>query len=170
MKVVNCIGCQSEFEKKENSRQKYCSRSCADKFRHGTPEQVYGRCSNLKCNAVKNSHHVLCVKCTTEGRRSFKRTGYRLPDELTLGEAVKRTGANRYDSIRQWSRKKIIDSGKEMKCEECGYDKHVEIAHIKSISSFQEDAMISEVNSFDNLKILCPNCHWEFDHHLGTVI
>jgi predicted HNH restriction endonuclease len=24
--------------------------------------------------------------------------------------------------------------------------------------------MISEINKPENLIILCPNCHWEFDH------
>ena len=159
-----CIVCETKFEAHVWTEQKCCSRKCADKIRHGTNEQVYGRCANLKCNAVKNSNHVLCKKCRDEGRRNYKRNGYRLPDELTKGEAIKRSGANRFDAIRAWARKKILDSNIELKCEECGYDKHVEIAHIKSISSFPEDSMISEINSFDNLKLLCPNCHWEFDH------
>lgn len=49
-------------------------------------------------------------------------------------------------------------------CAHCGYDKHIQICHIKAISSFDEDTLISVVNSKDNLIALCPNCHWEFDH------
>ena len=49
-------------------------------------------------------------------------------------------------------------------CAECGYDKHVELAHIKSISDFEDSDCINDINHLDNLKFLCPNCHWEFDN------
>lgn len=49
-------------------------------------------------------------------------------------------------------------------CEHCGYSKHVELAHIKAVSDFDDSSLLSEVNSPDNLKALCPNCHWEFDN------
>jgi 5-methylcytosine-specific restriction endonuclease McrA len=51
-------------------------------------------------------------------------------------------------------------------CRNCGYDKHVEICHIRSISSFPDDIPIPVVNDLSNLVALCPNCHWEFDHGL----
>ncbi|MFN4973832.1 MAG: HNH endonuclease [Bacteroidota bacterium] len=49
-------------------------------------------------------------------------------------------------------------------CIRCGYNKHVEIAHIKAISEFDETALLSEINSKENLMPLCPNCHWENDN------
>jgi predicted restriction endonuclease len=49
-------------------------------------------------------------------------------------------------------------------CKVCGYDTHVEVCHIKSVSSFSDDSLISEINSIDNLVGLCPNHHWEFDN------
>jgi predicted restriction endonuclease len=52
----------------------------------------------------------------------------------------------------------------EQKCKICGYDKHVEVCHIKSVSSFGDDDFITEINSFNNLIGLCPNHHWEFDN------
>lgn len=51
------------------------------------------------------------------------------------------------------------------KCVICGYDKHVEIDHIRSISSFDKDTKISIINDKSNLRPLCRNCHWEV-HHL----
>ena len=51
----------------------------------------------------------------------------------------------------------------------CGYDKHVEICHIKSIGSFPTDTIVSDINSLDNLLSLCPNCHYEFDHNRLTL-
>ena len=32
------------------------------------------------------------------------------------------------------------------------------------MSSFNSDALISEINSIDNLIALCPTHHWEFDN------
>ena len=46
-----------------------------------------------------------------------------------------------------------------MKCAICGYDKHVEIAHIKPVSDFTDSCTIAEINSIDNLIALCPNHH-----------
>lgn len=49
-------------------------------------------------------------------------------------------------------------------CRHCGYDKHVELAHIKPISEYSIDATLGEINSEENIIPLCPNCHWEFDN------
>ena len=54
-------------------------------------------------------------------------------------------------------------------CKNCGYDKHVEVCHIKSISEFDKTSLISEINSLDNLIYLCPNCHWEYDHKIISL-
>ena len=51
-------------------------------------------------------------------------------------------------------------------CHNCGYDKHVEICHIRAINSFPDDTPIAVINALENLVALCPNCHWEFDHGL----
>lgn len=67
-----------------------------------------------------------------------------------------------YAKIRTRARDKC--KKKDQKCEKCGYDKHVEVCHVKSISLFSLDSLISEINDDSNLKILCPNCHWEFDN------
>jgi hypothetical protein len=55
-------------------------------------------------------------------------------------------------------------NGGELKCKVCGYDKHVEVCHIKSVSSFGDSDFITEINSFNNLIGLCPNHHWEYDN------
>lgn len=68
-------------------------------------------------------------------------------------------GFNRY-----WNKEKT-----QLPCFVCGYDKHVELAHIQSISSFSTDTKLSEVNSSKNVVQLCPNCHWEFDNGLITL-
>lgn len=60
-------------------------------------------------------------------------------------------------------------NGGEKKCKICGYDKHVEVCHIKSVSSFNDNDLITDINSFNNLVGLCPNHHWEFDNGLTNL-
>jgi hypothetical protein len=54
-------------------------------------------------------------------------------------------------------------------CFACGYNKHIEVAHIKAVSTFPKSTRVSEVNTVDNLVPLCPNCHWEFDNNLLSL-
>ena len=49
-------------------------------------------------------------------------------------------------------------------CLICGYSNHVEVCHIKSVSSFGDNDKIRDINSIENLVGLCPNHHWEFDN------
>lgn len=49
-------------------------------------------------------------------------------------------------------------------CEKCGYTYHVEQCHIKPIKDFLDSSTLGEINDRNNIKILCRNCHWEFDH------
>ena len=55
------------------------------------------------------------------------------------------------------------------KCAICGYDKHVEVAHIKAVAEFDDDATIGEINAITNLIGLCPNHHWEYDNGLLKI-
>lgn len=71
-------------------------------------------------------------------------------------------------SIRKLAEKAFRESGLPCKCAICGYSNHVEIAHIKAVSEFSDDTLISEIDSPDNLIGLCPNHHWEFDNGLLT--
>jgi hypothetical protein len=84
---------------------------------------------------------------------------------MTLGEATYTRGhkSSAFCFVRSRARvsEKFCNSSC---CERCGYTKHIECCHIKPISSFSIDTMISEINKPENLIILCPNCHWEFDH------
>lgn len=86
---------------------------------------------------------------------------------MTLEEAIYSSHhkSSAYALIR--TRARAVMSGKPRICSECGYSKHVEVAHIKAISSFSPDTLVSVVNDETNLKFLCPNCHWEFDKKMG---
>ncbi len=86
---------------------------------------------------------------------------------MTLAEAIQgqRNHYQKYSMIRYRARTYYFkDRSLPVCCEICGYDYHVEIAHIKPICEFSLDTMLSEINDLANLKALCPNCHWELDH------
>jgi predicted restriction endonuclease len=57
----------------------------------------------------------------------------------------------------------------EKTCKICGYDKCIQVCHIKSVSSFNDEDLITDINSNNNLIGLCPNHHWEFDHEQITL-
>ena len=40
------------------------------------------------------------------------------------------------------------------------------MAHIKAVSDYDNDTLISEINDINNLVALCPNHHWEYDNNL----
>lgn len=85
--------------------------------------------------------------------------------DMTLKEAIyeKHHRSSAFALVRSRARSLAKKFGMSS-CEKCGYAKHVEIAHIKPISSFSEEVLLSVINSRDNLMALCPNCHWEYDH------
>jgi hypothetical protein len=79
----------------------------------------------------------------------------------TIKESIGSLGSNRYGNIRHAA--KLKTRTRIQKCENCGYDKHVETCHLKPIALFHEDTPVDIVNADSNLKLLCPNCHWEHD-------
>ena len=67
-------------------------------------------------------------------------------------------------SIQKHARSMYQHSNRPQNCVVCGYDKTYEVAHIKAVSDFNNDVLISEINDVKNLIALCPNHHWEFDN------
>ena len=67
-------------------------------------------------------------------------------------------------SIQKHARVVFFANIKEAACEICGYTNHVEVAHRKSVASFDDSCTVLEINDVSNLIGLCPNHHWEFDN------
>jgi hypothetical protein len=146
---VQCYCCGADFDKapsqiRKSNGNNFCSRSCAAKVNNRiTPKR----------------------KETSPSKES------KLYE--TLGEVItahlkshKKMTANVFGGIRSRARYKIFNH-KPKVCEKCGYNKHVEVCHKKSIASFDLSANIdNEINHADNLLVLCRNCHWEFDNRL----
>lgn len=68
--------------------------------------------------------------------------------------------------IQRVARNTFFEYNLSPRCAICGYDKHVEVAHIKAVSEFCDSSTLREINSIDNLIGLCPNHHWEYDNGL----
>ena len=112
----------------------------------GVKEKILKRCSMLGMEPkIKN---ISPIMLKTKGELLSERKNYQ----------------SYRSSIRKLAEKVYKDSGKEFKCAICGYDKHIEIAHIKAVSDFPDDTSIAEINNINNLIGLCPNHHWEFDN------
>ncbi len=92
-------------------------------------------------------------------------------EELTLKEAIyeKHHKSSAYALVRSRARSLTKKWKIPMVCMSCGYNKHVEICHVKPISEFAEDSTLSVINDKENLLVLCPNCHWEFDNKLISI-
>jgi hypothetical protein len=67
-------------------------------------------------------------------------------------------------TITKNARRAFWGSGREKRCQVCGYDKTVQVCHIRAVADFPESALISEINALTYLVPLCPNHHWEFDN------
>jgi len=161
---MNCLKCNKELTSRWSKR--FCNKSCAASYNGRVhPKRSKERLKWPKCrecsNTVVAKYYKYCRECI-EKRKHYHGTP---ADEQTIALASRRGGANRYDIIRAHARR-IYKKELEGSCEKCNYNKHVELCHIKPISSFDKNITIAEVNKRENILFLCPNCHWEFDHIL----
>ena len=142
----------------EHSNPKFCSRSCSAKYnnRMNPKRKPEHRC--IDCGVPINAKRKRCRKHYQEWIQK------QVPADLTLSEATYAKGhrSSAYALVRTRARAVAKKLG-YTKCAVCGYDKHIEIAHIKGISEFSEDTLLTVINAPDNLIALCPNHHWEYD-------
>jgi len=190
-----CLKCGEIIQIKEKQkvclikRKKFCDHSCAAQYSNtNSPNRkrttdTHGSC--VKCGETiyyKKSEKTgefckrkLCDKCCVlncqENGQKFKdrireEKGF-ISYEVTKGFLYKQHGsemARKY--INRHSRQVYTNSGLPYKCAVCGYDIHIQICHIKGISSFDDDVLVSDINNINNLISFCSNHHWEFDHGL----
>lgn len=144
----NCLHCNAL-----TTNPRYCSRSCAAKELNKIPKRKLGKYRCKTCHVPIKSGYMYCSDCWSPGR-----------GDITLNEAIytRHHKSSAYALVR--TRARQVTKNRPQVCSSCGYNKHVEVCHIKPISSFDETTLLSTINAEDNLKLLCPNCHWEFDN------
>jgi len=166
VETYTCGNCKEEFKReirkkdlnKSKSGLSFCSRSCAAKFTNLTPKRKRTKICKT-CNNLIRSDYTYCKDCRTLNGINW--------EKVTYGEMVERRKYQKNSAIRTLARKIYIDTyGKNCPCSRCSYKKHVQICHIKGISTHTDNTPVSEINKIENLIALCPNCHWELDHGL----
>lgn len=158
---VTCKQCNTKFDKTKSKIKdnNFCSSSCSAKYNNinrkpKVPKPLTKKCNVDNCtNIVRNKRSLLCDE------HYNKKYG-----DKTKGEMIYELHkASAYSHIRCRARtrhKNIMLLG----CAKCGYDKHVELCHIKGISEFDDSEYEYTINDISNVIQLCPNCHWEFDN------
>lgn len=169
--MQKCTNCQQETK-----NPKFCSTKCAATYtnKNGPPKKKSkprpcSRCFKMFIPLPRQCTRQDCYECRADGASRFD--SYK---KCTVGEfRTNPKNKGRHPSwihaeIRQLNRLWNADLRK-LPCKNCKYSKHVELCHIKAISSFTDDALVSDINSKKNIIQLCRNCHWELDHGLLTM-
>lgn len=157
-----CENCNKEITRKRSQfRSKnnimFCSRKCSSIYNNNISNKIglKNNCKDCGCEIAKS--YKLCKNCKNK-KQILKESQI-----ITLKDLIyNRNDANKYNKIRGYARS--LSRKQEQKCLICNYNQHVEVCHIKAISDFDLETPISIINSNENLVLLCPNCHWEFDH------
>ena len=173
--LVNCCNCNKEFEKSKNALLKFplsfCSQSCAATFTNKThPKRKLVR-TCVKCDKViANYRTTFCLEHLAEYKMWSKESvKLKTVGEYRNKESVKNKHPSwKHSHVRNLA-KTWLKELRTLPCANCGYDKHVELCHIKGISQFDDNAVIGEINNEENIIQLCPNCHWELDNGLLSL-
>jgi len=181
---TTCHWCNVEFYRKpchkklSKSGLLFCSRICKETATKSGVEAIrpahYGSvdhsCQDCGVSLVHKSKNCAmgksrakyCDKCRAHRNSFLKRAS---PD-LTKGELFsnRKNWQSARSHIQQWARRIFLEANPAPSCQQCGYTHHVEVAHIKGVSEFLDQDLVSSINSLDNLMGLCPNHHWEYDN------
>jgi hypothetical protein len=135
------------------ARRRYCSTKCKVASRPKERQWAYSPC---ECGSPKQKESKSCRVCKT-----------RLYEDVTVGELKSKStrDAQVYNSLRQRSRS-IAKKTYTMACPICNYDGHVDVCHIRGLSSLPDETTVEEASGLNNFTLLCKNHHWELDNGL----
>lgn len=129
-----------------------------------------GKRLGYKTTPSSNVKHSIEKRCDSLGVKLNINYVYTIL-EKTKGELFRnrKNWQSARSAIQKSARWFYRQEVEQPKCAVCGYDKHVEVAHIKGVSEFEDEAKVREINSIDNLIGLCPNHHWEYDNGILDI-
>lgn len=177
--MKNCKNCAKELKQREDEKNRdykfrvFCNRSCSSSYnnkikpkRKQQPERRIRYCTICNDSFSSKAKRKFCNNCVRTGRLISRGNNASPMGERTKGELFgsRKNWQSARTSIRRHA--ELICAGKNYVCEVCGYSKHVEICHIKPVKDFENTATLNEINSIDNLVLLCPNHHWELDNSM----
>ncbi len=157
--------------------KKYCNHGCYSAHKIGRKyerrrlifkERVCKSCNESfvvkKRSLYRFEQKLFCGNCRYLSKSSLHR--------LTKADlfAKNKNWQSARGSLRKHAVSVFKKTGKPLLCVICGYENHVEIAHVKSVSQFPDETLISKINECSNLVALCPNHHWEFDNGYFSIL
>lgn len=166
-----CLKCDAIIVIPDNKKvsqikhKKFCTSSCAAKYNNVLyPKKIktikvkIPRLKKPKIERVKIIKEKVSLKRTLEG--------------LNKGEFFKKASnwQSARSSIQRHARRTYNESDKPKQCKVCEYKLHYQVCHVKSVSSFPDEAdIVNEINHIENLMALCPNHHWEYDEGILII-
>ena len=174
---ITCANCGKESQKLVTDIRRtindFCSRSCSTAFNNQRqPKRLPSPRVCIECNQTfrisvekHRGRSGLCPACTPTPEEIRERTLASYRQRLSVaGRHPSWRNAHIRGLNRSWNKHLL-----RRPCQNCGYVKHIELAHRRPISSFPETATVGEVNALENNLVLCRNCHWEYDHGLLSL-
>lgn len=167
---VTCKCCQTLFDKSIGEINKFpnhfCSRKCSATYNNKKHPKRKRKIRICSCgNQIETTNRSkYCSTCKLKYNRTINAKNMTLRDAQIKGSkylhpSYKNTYVTTYN--RSWNSKLT-----KIPCQYCGYDKHVDLCHIKPICDFSLDTTLGEINDPSNNLVLCKNHHWEFDNKL----
>ncbi len=168
LKTYNCTECNKSINRTpssiKNIKNIFCSSKCSATYNNRHRNIEINQNKICCCGNNKDINAILCHKCRVKIQLQNS-----LYQTLTLGDKTyTKHKYAKYSYVRFYARKIGVELGFKC-CRNCGYDKHFEVCHIKPVSEFTSDTLLTTINSPENLLPLCPNCHYEFDNGKLTI-
>lgn len=152
--VSECGNCGVNIE--DTIERKFCSRSCNATFNNSImPKRKRAVWTCIECGEESGYQRKRCPECQSS-RKLANNTKAQLRERYPALSDF-------HSVIREHARRNYNGP---LSCHACGYDLHVEIAHIKPVSDFPDETTFEVINSNENLVALDPRCHWEYDNGL----
>lgn len=183
-----CRNCNQPFNSRnpwESRRRLYCGLTCAASYNnrlHPKRRKVRPMVLDRKCRECSATFPVrrnpsgkfqvreFCPSCAAS-KKDLRGDRGSL-HSVTKGQlfSKRRNWQSARSSIQKDARTVYQSSCRPQCCLICGYEKHFQVSHRRSVSSFPPETLVGEINSIENLIALCPNHHWEHDHGLLSVV
>lgn len=148
----------------EVRKKQFCNGSCAQTYNN--KKRIRTNRVNKECSTCGSDMTYIrgrakwcanCPECSKNHKEIKANKWYR-----KMGQKQKHD--SNFREVGLHARRTLERAGREKVCKRCGYNIHVEAAHIKPVRKFESTTLLAIINKIDNLTYLCKNHHWEFDH------